>query len=105
MFGKDALRKLSLNSPLYRLGNMEINKVRYRRGTATRLGKVDEPLLQAVLIEDRPAVIFSREDITAGLVGCPAYNCDGYAPGRGNDGGSAFDIMRNIILFAGEGNH
>ena len=32
------------------------------------------------MIDDRPAVIVSREDITAGLLGSGHYSIDGYSP-------------------------
>ena len=58
------------------------------------LGRAKDPNLRAVLIDDRPAVLFSREDLTAGLVGYPSYACYGYDPE------SAYAIMRNIVLYA-----
>ncbi len=39
-------------------------------------------------------VVFSREDITAGLVGYPSWTVDGYQPE------TAFTILRNIVLLA-----
>ena len=40
--------------------------------------------------------IFSREDITHGLLGVPHFAVDGYAPE------SAFAVLRNIVLTAGK---
>ncbi len=93
MYGLDAIVKLSSLSPLYRLDGMVIEKVKYRRATRQRLRK-KQPNLKAVLVGNRVAVIFSREDLTAGLVGYPAYGCDGYQPD------SAFEIVRNIAVYA-----
>ena len=99
MYGKRP-RRLAITSGLYRIKGMEIDRVRYRRRTISRLGTTREGNLRAIVVKGRPAVIFSPQDITAGLVGCAAYTIDGYDPGDGRDPGSAFRIMRNIILFA-----
>ena len=40
------------------------------------------------------AVIFSRDDLTAGLAGVQVYGIRGYQPE------SAFELMRNILLHA-----
>jgi hypothetical protein len=45
-------------------------------------------------------VILSRLDITAGLLGTPAAGIHGYHPGDVKDPGTAFRLMRNIILYA-----
>jgi hypothetical protein len=68
--------------------------VRYRRRTRALLGRRAEPSLRAVMIDNRPAVYFSREDITCGLVGYPSYTVHGYAPQ------TAFELLRNITLAA-----
>ena len=44
----------------------------------------------------RVGVYYSREDLTAGLVGYNCHPVDGYQPE------SAYAIMRNIILLAGK---
>ena len=63
------------------------------------------PNLLAILdAKNRPVVLFSNEDITSGPVGYPSYAIDGYGPGFGKDVGSAYRIMRNIVLYtAGPG--
>jgi hypothetical protein len=40
----------------------------------------------------RIAVIFSRQDVTAGLIGALTKTIDGYAPD------TAYNIMRNIVM-------
>jgi len=94
MYGRK-LRMLATVSKLYTQKGMEINKVRYRGRARIRLGRTGAPTLRAVLVNDRPAVIYSREDITSGLVGYESTTCDGY------DVDSAFEIMRNIVNLAG----
>jgi len=97
MYGAGAIRRLARTSPIFHPAEFKelwIDRVRYRRRARQRLGSVRTPNLRAVLVGDRPAIIFSREDLTAGLVGYPAYTCDGYAPN------SAYEIMRNIVLHA-----
>jgi len=106
VYGARALKTLPAASPLYTLAgvatNMDITAVKYRRATKKRLGAQKRPNLRAVFIEDRPAVIYSREDITAALVGYLAYTCDGYDPGGAREPGSGFRVMRNIILYANQ---
>ncbi|MBI5725327.1 MAG: DUF4159 domain-containing protein [Planctomycetes bacterium] len=94
LLGADSLLPLPLSSPVYQIKDMTIEKVKYRRVTRARTGGMKEPRLMAVLAGDRPKVIFSQEDIVAGLVGYPSYACDGYEPE------SAFNVMRNLVLYA-----
>ncbi|MFP3937621.1 MAG: DUF4159 domain-containing protein [Phycisphaerae bacterium] len=94
LYGPGALRRLSSRSDIYTLEGMEIEKVRYRRQTRSRLGDTDTPNLRAVTVDDRPAVIFSPEDITGGLLGVPACTIDGYTSD------SAWELVRNIVLSA-----
>ncbi|MBI5725485.1 MAG: DUF4159 domain-containing protein [Planctomycetes bacterium] len=94
LWGADSLLALPLSSPVYQMKDMTIEKVKYRRAARVRLGGAREPHLQAVLSGDRPKVLFSMEDLTGGLVGYTSYNCDGY------ECESAFDVMRNVVLYA-----
>ncbi|MBI5723740.1 MAG: DUF4159 domain-containing protein [Planctomycetes bacterium] len=94
LWGADNLLPLPLSSPVYQMKDMTIEKVKYRRVTRARLVGVKEPCLMAILAGDRPKVIFSQEDVVSGLVGFPSYACDGYDPE------SAFNVMRNIVLYA-----
>lgn len=94
-FGVRSLRPLPPTADLYHLEGCEIPRVRYRGQTRLRLAGRRTATLEAVRIGTRrPGVIFSREDLTAGLVGYSAYTVDGYAPE------SAFQILRNIVLHA-----
>jgi len=96
IFGAGSLRRLSSTSRVYKLPGMEIAKVGYRLKARKRFGGSGEPNLRAVLVDGRPGVIYSREDLTGGLLGCTAFTVDGYTPA------SAFQLMRNIVLSAGK---
>jgi len=91
MFGRRSLRTLASHSPLYKRKGYEITRARYHRLTKLRLG-AKEPRLKAVMVGDRIGVLFSREDLTVGLIGCRPVGCDGYTPE------SAYEMARNIIL-------
>ena len=95
-FPDHPLRRIAGASPLLRLEDFELEKVHYRRRTRIRLGKTARANLRGIEINDRLGVLFSREDITAGLLGVEAYSCDGYTPS------SAYEIMRNAVILAGE---
>jgi hypothetical protein len=96
MFGRRSLQMLSSVSPIYRQEGFNIERVLYRRQTAAKLRSEDRrvPNLRTVVINERPAVIFSPQDLTAALVGYPSMEADGYDPT------SAYPIMRNIMLYA-----
>jgi hypothetical protein len=88
------LRRMDLAEPIYRLEGYEIDKVSYRRTTRRRLGGSHRPMLRSISLNGRVRVVFSSEDITSGLLGAPAFGCDGYS------GLSAYQLMRNIVLQA-----
>lgn len=91
------LGKVSLlrrDSPIYLAGPNRIVKVRYRHTPAAAEPPKEKnlPRLQAIYIKDRPAVIYSPEDLTAGLVGYPLDGLSGYRPA------DARKIMVNILM-------
>jgi len=100
LFGREHLRPMSGLSPLFQMEGAKIEQVRYRRLTRKKLGGSKAPNLQAIVGPDgKPRVIYSTEDLTAGLVGYPSHGLDGYDSGAGEqDLGSAYEIMRNIVL-------
>jgi hypothetical protein len=93
MFGRRSLRTLASWAELYRLKGHEIRRVQYQKTTRRRLA-THEPRLKGVFVGERIGVVFSREDVTVGLIGCSPIDCDGYMPD------SAYEIARNIILYA-----
>ena len=72
-------------------------QVSYRRKARIERGLTDAPNLRAVMINGRPGVLFSTEDMTGGLVGCPSYGCAGYQPE------SCYALLRNAIVFGANG--
>jgi hypothetical protein len=70
-------------------------KVAYRPYAVRFLtGKANVPHVKAVRVGDRPAILFSREDLTAGLVGQPVGGVIGYTPA------TATELMRRFVLRA-----
>jgi len=92
----DGIRLLSQSSKVYAHKGKELRKMTYRQRTRRRLGGTKQPVLRGVLTGNRPGIIYSREDITHGLLGVPHFAVDGYAPQ------SAFAVLRNIVLTAGK---
>jgi hypothetical protein len=70
-------------------------KIAYRAFAQKHLvGKANVPHLKAVRVGDRPAILFSREDLSAGLVGHSVGGIVGYQPT------TATQLMRRILLRA-----
>jgi hypothetical protein len=94
MYPTKQLKKLATQAPIYQIPGAQIEKVRYRRRTMAKL-QTSKPNLHAILFDDRAGIIVSKEDVTGGLVGYQSYAVDGYMPV------SAFEILRNVVLYAG----
>ena len=97
-FGKAAGSGLSSSLPathaLFTRGGCELKDFRYRAFTKPKInGKL--PRLKGIEVGGRTAVFFSREDLTAGMVGQSVDGIFGYAPE------TATAIMRKIVLHAG----
>jgi hypothetical protein len=76
-------------------GGKDAIKVSYRTfGQAHLQGKLNVPHLKAVRVGARPAILFSREDLSAGMLGTGVGGIIGYAPA------SATDLVRRIVLRA-----
>ena len=88
------IRKLSTMSPVYMLKGREIESVSYSRKAKLVRGLSKRPQLRGIEAQGKLRVVFSREDLTGGLLGSPMYDRAGYSPE------SAFEIMRNIVLHA-----
>jgi hypothetical protein len=89
-------RMLNADHPLYLKGPYRLDKVAYRRGYAATLdpSQRDKPMLECAEIDRRTAIVFSREDLTAGLAGCTSYGIRGYTSQ------SAVAVMTNILCHA-----
>ena len=100
MFGGDAARK-QLGQPLppthalYKMQGVPIEKFAYRLYARNRAGgNLKVPHLAALEVGGRPAVFFSKEDLSAGLVALPVDGVVGYDPD------TATAIVRNVVIFA-----
>jgi hypothetical protein len=61
-------------------GGYDNRRVRYRLFALRTMGPENRPRLQVIMLGDRPAVIYSAEDTTAGLAGLDHWNIFGYTP-------------------------
>jgi Domain of unknown function (DUF4159) len=85
-------------SPLYTLPEAPLDTITYRSFMRKALGgDTKSPRVRGINRGGRLAVFFSREDLSAGMVGESVDGITGYSPD------SATAIMRNILLYAGKG--
>lgn len=91
------LSQIPSSHAVYTSSGPVIEKVSYRKAVRSSVAASRKPRLQGVLYKDRLAIIFSRDDLTASLVGYPCWGLAGYEPD------SAFELMRNILLYAHKG--
>ncbi len=85
---------LDPSSAVYQQPGRVVQEVQYRQFARQRLGHAKMPRLQGIKIGGRLAIIYSREDLSAGLVGEPVDGIMGYSPA------SATELMTHIILSA-----
>jgi hypothetical protein len=86
---------LDADNLLYTWPGNRIERFGYRSFAKRSLtGKLNVPRLRAIIQNGRPAVFYSREDLTAGMVGEPVDGVTGYTPE------TATEIARNIVLYA-----
>jgi hypothetical protein len=84
---------------VYTVPASKLTEVGYRTFARTQLGNTRAPRLRIITIQNRPAVFFSKEDLSTGLVGQSVDGVYGYDPK------TATQIAANVILLAtGEGN-
>jgi hypothetical protein len=99
----DAAEQLSRpakpDSAVYTLPASKLAEVGYRTFARTQLGNTRAPRLRIITVKNRPAVFFSKEDLSTGLVGQSVDGIYGYDPR------TATQLAANVILLAtGEGN-
>jgi len=99
MFGPAAVQGLARPLPrthaVYNLPGHPIPAFSYRPwARLNSVGALKEPRIRGIDIGNRTAIFFSREDLSAGMVGEPVDGIIGYAPE------TATQIMRNIILYS-----
>lgn len=102
IFGPAATADLDQPLPpsheLYVLPNHRIESFTYRAwARQNSVGALKTPRLKGVTFGGRVGVFFSREDLSAGLVGEPVDGVIGYSPE------TATQIMRNILLYSARG--
>jgi hypothetical protein len=86
------------DSAVYTLPASKLAEAGYRSFARTQLGATRAPRLRIIRIKDRPAVFFSKEDLSTGLVGQSVDGIYGYDPA------TATQLTANVILLAtGEG--
>ena len=97
IFGADAVKQLSpplsQKDPLFKLPGLTIETFNYRSyARSTLVGSNHAPLLSAISINGKPAVFYSKIDLSAGLVGEPMDGIIGYDPP------TATAIMTNLLV-------
>ena len=94
MFPDNKLGVLPPDHPLYTAGGGEPDEISYRNfAVRNGVGKVRTPRLQGLALDGRLAVIYSREDLSVGLVGQAVDGINGYSPD------TATNLMTRIINF------
>jgi hypothetical protein len=97
MYPDSKLEPIPLNSPIYN-GSIphtgKVDVVSYRRFGRHKEGDDHSPRLEAIMLYGRDAIVFSREDITSGLLETDTWGIAGYTPR------SAQALARNVILYA-----
>ena len=87
---------LPLSSPVYNQPGMNIEKVAYRMlAREGIIGNTKVPRIRGISVGGKVRVFYSREDLSAGLVGAPVDGVYGYDPT------SATDLMAAMLLYAG----
>jgi hypothetical protein len=90
---------LPATDPVFNQPGGVIKDFVYRPFARMNIGSLHGPMLAAVKIDNRPAVYYSRWDLTAGMVGQPTDGINGYSPE------TATAIMRNLIINTGLGSN
>jgi len=75
-------------------GGIDAGKIEYRGYTVLQGGAGDQPILGAIDVAGRPAIILSPRDLSLGALGSRYYKINGYQPA------SARALLGNILLWA-----
>jgi hypothetical protein len=89
----DPATTLAKEDPVFQVG-VPRTEIAYRQFAKNQLGHLRGPLLQAIDLNGRHAIFYSRQDLSGGLVGQPIDGIVGYDPD------SSTEIMSGIILRA-----
>ena len=90
-------KHLPASAPIYNLPGGTITEFAYRPFAKTSLGSLHAPMISMITVNNRPAVYYSRLDLSAGLVGQPTDGIIGYSPA------TATAIMTNLVISGGLG--
>jgi hypothetical protein len=93
IFGPGSLKRLPPDSSVYSQKEIPITQIGWRRYALDHVADRKHPQLVAVTLGNRIAVFFSRQDLSAGLVG---QNVDGIV---GYDPKTAADLMASMLLY------
>ncbi len=97
IFPSHPLQRIDANSGLFGgtyPGGVSIEHVTFRKFVRATIGNMKRPHLIGVRWHGRWRIIFSRFDITGGLLGTNTWGIWGYSPA------SAQTIMRDVLLFS-----
>ncbi len=95
LFPGDKLQALPPEHPVFNLGATKLAAVGYRTfARKTLTSGLREPKLQGIEKDGRVVCFYSREDLSAGLVGQPVDGIIGYDPR------TATELMSKILLYA-----
>jgi hypothetical protein len=93
LWGQAKLAPVASDHAIYRRPE-KLGKIVYRGDFARTMGlEKDQGRLQAVVDGGRIVMVFSAEDLTAGLLGVPSYRLKGYSPD------AAVSLMTNILCY------
>jgi hypothetical protein len=94
---KEPLKPIPLDDALFSAGGKKLENVKYRDFAQRVVGSAKTPKLQGVERGGRWIVIYSREDLSGGLVGQAVDGIIGYDPA------TSTAIMSRIVRYAGGG--
>ncbi|HEV2296429.1 MAG TPA: DUF4159 domain-containing protein [Tepidisphaeraceae bacterium] len=95
LFPGQKLEPIPPEHPVFNVGTTKLGEVGYRTHARNSLaGSAKGPKLQGIEKDGRIVCFYSREDLSAGLVGQPVDGIIGYDPR------TATEIMSKIILYA-----
>lgn len=96
MYPNDKLETLPPTHALYTAGGGAADPISYRNfAIRNGVGRTTAPRLQGITLNGRLSVIYSREDLSVGLVGQAVDGINGYSPA------TATNLMTRILAFAG----
>jgi len=97
MFGADAKQldePLPASHALYSAGGKPPGEIGYRTFARATLGSLKVPQLRGIVKDGRLIVIYSREDLSVGLVGQPVDGITGYDPQ------TATTLMSKVLVYS-----